>query len=65
VGDPGYSHAPQTVEGRRQAVAASEASLGAARRDERYRRGQAMSDDDEDVAYTDASIRDGLDEGAR
>jgi predicted ATPase len=42
---PGFGHAPHTVELRRQAIATSTASLGAVRREELYKLGMTMTDD--------------------
>ena len=52
---PGYGHAPHTVQRRQQAVATSEALLGATLREELYKQGMAMTDD-EAVAYAEAAI---------
>jgi predicted ATPase len=52
---PRYAHAPHTLKARQQAIATLDASIGTARREELYKQGKAMTDD-EAVAYTNAAI---------
>jgi tetratricopeptide (TPR) repeat protein len=65
IGDalaPGYAHAAHTLAARQQAIATLDASLGAARREELYEEGKAMSLDDA-VAYAHTAITRRLREG--
>ena len=59
---PGYTHAPHTIEARQQAITTLDTSLGAARREELYRQGRAMTDD-EAVAYALTAINRRLENG--
>jgi hypothetical protein len=53
---PGFAHAPHALEARRQAVATLNTSLGVERREELYKQGVAMTDD-EAVNYAQAAIK--------